>query len=29
MASPLGDEAVLVNCVVTPGFEFEDFSLAD
>lgn len=28
-ASALGDEAVLVSCVVTPGFEFEDFSLAE
>jgi predicted cupin superfamily sugar epimerase len=28
-ASPVGGEAVLVSCVVTPGFEFEDFTLAD
>lgn len=27
-AAPTGDEAVLVSCVVAPGFEFEDFQLA-
>jgi predicted cupin superfamily sugar epimerase len=27
-ARPAGDEAVLVACVVSPGFDFADFSLA-
>jgi predicted cupin superfamily sugar epimerase len=27
-AEPLGDEAVLVSCVVSPGFDFADFRLA-
>ncbi|PWJ25109.1 hypothetical protein ATK17_1221 [Branchiibius hedensis] len=27
-ARPAGDEAVLVACVVTPGFDFADFELA-
>lgn len=26
-ARPLDDEPVLVGCVVTPGFDFEDFTL--
>lgn len=26
-ARPLDDEPVLVSCVVTPGFDFEDFTL--
>jgi predicted cupin superfamily sugar epimerase len=28
-AYPLGGEPVLVSCVVSPGFDFEDFTLAD
>ncbi|MET0418154.1 MAG: cupin domain-containing protein [Actinoplanes sp.] len=28
-AAPLGDEPVLVSCVVAPGFDFADFRLAD
>jgi predicted cupin superfamily sugar epimerase len=28
-AWPAGDEPVLVSCVVPPGFEYEDFRLAD
>jgi predicted cupin superfamily sugar epimerase len=28
-AEPAGDEAVLVSCVVAPGFDFADFRLAD
>nr|WP_245652972.1 cupin domain-containing protein [Herbidospora sakaeratensis] len=28
-ARPAGDEGVLVSCVVSPGFEFADFRLAD
>jgi predicted cupin superfamily sugar epimerase len=28
-AEPAGDRAVLVACVVSPGFVFEDFSLVD
>lgn len=28
-ARPAGDEAVLVACVVAPGFDFADFSLLD
>ena len=27
-ACPAGDEAVLVACVVSPGFDFADFTLA-
>lgn len=27
-ARPAGDEAVLVACVVSPGFDFDDFELA-
>lgn len=27
-AAPAGDEPVLVACVVSPGFDFEDFELA-
>lgn len=27
-AQPAGDEAVLVACVVSPGFDFDDFQLA-
>lgn len=27
-AAPAGDEYVLVSCVVSPGFEFEDWRLA-
>jgi predicted cupin superfamily sugar epimerase len=27
-ARPLGDEPVLVSCVVVPGFDFTDFELA-
>lgn len=27
-AAPAGDEAVLVSCVVVPGFDFADFELA-
>ena len=27
-ARPAGDEAVLVACVVSPGFDFADFTLA-
>ncbi|MFI5930925.1 cupin domain-containing protein [Actinoplanes sp. NPDC051494] len=27
-AFPVGDEPVLVSCVVSPGFDFEDFRLA-
>ena len=26
-ARPVGDEPSLVSCVVTPGFDFEDFKL--
>ncbi|OZE90446.1 cupin [Rhodococcoides fascians] len=26
-ARPVGDEASLVGCIVTPGFDFEDFRL--
>ena len=26
-ARPLGDEPVLVSCVVVPGFDFADFTL--
>ena len=26
-AAPAGDDAVLVSCVVTPGFDFADFAL--
>ena len=26
-AQPAGDEAVLVSCVVVPGFDFDDFTL--
>ncbi|MEU2255875.1 cupin domain-containing protein [Nocardia xishanensis] len=26
-ARPLGDEYVLVSCIVAPGFDFEDFQL--
>jgi predicted cupin superfamily sugar epimerase len=28
-ASPADDEPVLVSCVVTPGFDFADFTLGD
>jgi predicted cupin superfamily sugar epimerase len=28
-ARPGGDEATLVACVVSPGFDFDDFTLAD
>jgi predicted cupin superfamily sugar epimerase len=28
-AVPAGDEAVLVSCVVSPGFDFADFRLAE
>ena len=28
-ARPLGDEPVLVSCVVVPGFDFADFELLD
>jgi uncharacterized protein len=28
-AAPAGDAASLVACVVSPGFEFDDFSLAE
>lgn len=28
-ARPLGDEAALVSCVVSPGFDFADFRLVD
>ena len=28
-AGPAGDEAALVACVVAPGFDFADFTLAD
>jgi uncharacterized protein len=28
-AGPAGDEPVLVSCVVTPGFDFADFTLRD
>jgi uncharacterized protein len=28
-AEPAGQQPVLVSCVVAPGFEFEDFRLAD
>ncbi|HWB37017.1 MAG TPA: cupin domain-containing protein [Rugosimonospora sp.] len=28
-AEPLGGEPVLVSCVVSPGFDFADFRLAD
>jgi predicted cupin superfamily sugar epimerase len=27
-AEPAGDEPVLVSCVVSPGFDFADFTLA-
>jgi predicted cupin superfamily sugar epimerase len=26
-ARPAGDEAVLVSCVVSPGFDFADFTM--
>jgi predicted cupin superfamily sugar epimerase len=26
-AAPAGDEAVLVSCIVAPGFDFADFTL--
>src|SRR5690606_2747320 len=29
MAKPLGDEPVLVSCVVAPGFHYDDFKLID
>jgi predicted cupin superfamily sugar epimerase len=29
MAEPATDEASLVACVVSPGFEFDDFTLSD
>ena len=28
-ARPAGDEATLVACVVSPGFEFDDFTLLE
>ena len=28
-ARPVGDEPSLVSCIVTPGFDFEDFRLED
>ncbi|MNJ05364.1 hypothetical protein D3C73_1666340 [compost metagenome] len=28
-ARPLGDEPVLVSCVVAPGFHYDDFRLID
>jgi uncharacterized protein len=28
-AEPAGDEPVLVSCVVSPGFDFADFTLAE
>ncbi|QHW34650.1 cupin domain-containing protein [Paenibacillus rhizovicinus] len=28
-AAPLGDEPVLVSCVVAPGFHYDDFKLID
>ncbi|MBE9915606.1 cupin domain-containing protein [Paenibacillus donghaensis] len=28
-ARPLGDEPVLVSCVVSPGFHFDDFTMID
>ncbi|MDV6260451.1 cupin domain-containing protein [Rhodococcoides yunnanense] len=28
-AQPVGDEPSLVSCIVTPGFDFEDFRLVD
>ena len=28
-ARPAGDQATLVACVVAPGFDFADFTLAD
>ncbi|MCZ4517452.1 cupin domain-containing protein [Rhodococcus ruber] len=28
-AQPVGDEPSLVSCIVTPGFDFEDFRLED
>ncbi|WP_449066606.1 cupin domain-containing protein [Planomonospora algeriensis] len=28
-ARPAGDEGVLVSCVVSPGFDFADFRMAD
>ncbi|WP_032378638.1 cupin domain-containing protein [Rhodococcoides fascians] len=28
-ARPMGEEASLVSCIVTPGFDFEDFRLED
>jgi predicted cupin superfamily sugar epimerase len=28
-AEPAGQQPVLVSCVAAPGFEFEDFRLAD
>ncbi|WP_199614136.1 cupin domain-containing protein [Paenibacillus alkalitolerans] len=27
MASPMGDEPVLVSCIVAPGFHFDDFTM--
>ncbi|URN95199.1 MAG: cupin domain-containing protein [Candidatus Pristimantibacillus lignocellulolyticus] len=29
MTKPLGDEPVLVSCVVAPGFHYDDFKLID
>ncbi|MFD1955042.1 cupin domain-containing protein [Paenibacillus thailandensis] len=29
MAKPLGDEPVLVSCIVAPGFHYDDFKLID
>lgn len=29
MAKPLGDEPVLVSCIVSPGFHYDDFKLID
>jgi uncharacterized protein len=26
-ARPVGDEAVLVSCIVSPGFDFADFTM--
>ncbi|MCJ8011631.1 cupin domain-containing protein [Paenibacillus sp. KQZ6P-2] len=28
-ARPLGDEPVLVSCIVSPGFHFDDFTMID
>ncbi len=28
-AAPVGDEPVLVSCIVSPGFDFADFRLAE